>query len=218
MIWRELRLRLWLLLLSGVLLLLLLLVRRSELLYLVGDLVGGDLVERSVIGSFLLLIGLSCGLGILCTFPLFWINGFLFTCSGLTRVEQRSFLYYGCLSSVLLVVSVVGFSLFYSEVVGSLYAFRVNDLVLIESMGVVEDHYSFLMKALVMVVVIGQFPLVMEVILALRLLTTVGILRLRRHSLLIAVSSLAFMGSLQLLVLLVFINEFLYFKKRLKEL
>lgn len=215
---REVRFRLRLLLLGWLLSVGLLLVRRSELLFVIGRLVGGDLVERSVIGGVFLVVGLSCGLGLLLIFPLVWVNVFLFTCSGLTRVEQGYLAYSGVLSSVLLVASVVAFSLFYSDVVGSLYAFRVNDLVSIESMGVVEDHYRFLVRSGGLVLLIGQLPVVVEVILGLRLVTALGVLGLRRYSLLVGVSSLAFIGSTRLMVAWVLSYEFICFKKRLEEL
>ena len=218
MLIKELRRRLLIIGGSSLGVLLLLLLRRQELVYVVSNLVGNDLIERSVTGSIVVLLGLSGVLGVLFSIPVLWINFYLFICCGLVRLEQGKVLVYMLVSLLLLGISFVGFGWFYGEIVSVLYRFRVNELIGLTNIGIIEDHYVFLIQAVLLIVIVGQLPLLMELVLVIRLLTTVRLLYLRRYFILLSVLVFNIVGSWCVIVLWLMIYEVSYIRRRVGEI
>ena len=224
MLVQELKARIKVIVVNMLLLMSILLIEREKLLYILRELLGGRLVEVSILDTFKVLIELMLILVMIISIPYILIQMYMYICQGLYLEEQRRVQKIIIVYIILWLIGISTFKICYINIREMLFSFRNVGIEEVETVESVLANVRLINKVLVSVLMVYQIPLLIQVSVYLKVLNGIKILKYRKYYILGIVILIMFINGIEvlsnmvLIVCFILIYECLGIKTRLKEI
>lgn len=220
----ELKKRLMVIMLNMLTLFIVLILNRDKLMYVLNELMGGKLVEVSIVDTFKVIIELICILVLILSLPLILVEIYMFTCQGLYKKEQRQVRRIMILNVILWFIGLFTFKILFVNIRDMLFTFKNVGIEEIESIDSVLSNYKLIIKVLIMLLFIYQIPLIIQICVYVKLVNGLQLLNNRKYFILgiilliSIVNGVEIWSNVMLMLGFILIYEGLSIKERIREL